>query len=87
MKNKVNVKIVNILTKELSYAEYASSLLENEMKVYEKKYKMYWKDFVDKFEKGEIGDEKKWFTWYGLALSTKDWYDTKKEIEKAIRAA
>lgn len=87
MKSNISVKIKDILTKELSYADFASSALKNEMKVYEKKYKMSWIDFINKFEKGEVGDEKVWFTWYGLALSAKDWDETKNEIKKAIRTA
>jgi menaquinone-dependent protoporphyrinogen IX oxidase len=84
MKANISVKIVDLLTKELLYADFASSALKNEMKVYEKKYRMSWHNFINKFEKGEIGDEKAWFTWYGLALSTKDWDETKSEIKKAI---
>ncbi|MEK7517605.1 MAG: hypothetical protein AAB583_03575 [Patescibacteria group bacterium] len=58
--------------------------LLTEMRPYEKKYSMSWKDFVDKFEAGKLGDDRIWFRWYGLALSTKDWDDTKKEIKKTI---
>lgn len=87
MKTNISVKIVDLLTKELTYADFASTTLKDEMKVYEKKYGMNWQDFINKFEKGEIGDEKVWFTWYGLALSAKDWDETKNEIKKAIRTA
>ena len=87
MKINVSVKIADILTKELSYADFASSVLKREMKVLERKYSMSWMDFIDKFEKGQLGDERVWFTWYGLAMSAKDWDDTKKEIAKTIRAS
>ena len=87
MKTNISIKIVDLLTKELSYADFASNALKDEMKVYEKKYNITWKDFISKFENGEIGDEKVWFTWYGLALSAKDWDDTKNEIKKTIGAA
>ena len=87
MKTNISVKIVDLLTKELSYADFASTALKDEMKAYEKKYSMSWQDFISKFEKGEIGDEKVWFTWYGLALSTQDWDETKNEIKKAIGTA
>ena len=85
MKSTVSVKIADILTRELSYADFASSSLKSEMKIFEKKYHMNWNDFLNKFEDGKLGDDRAWFTWYGLALSTKDWDDQKKEIEQAIR--
>lgn len=87
MKSNISVKMADILTKELSYADFVSSVLKREMKSFERKHNMSWGDFIDKFEKGKLGDERIWFTWYGLALSAKDWDDTKKEIEKTIRAA
>lgn len=84
MKTNISVRMADILTKELSYADFASSFLEKEMKVFEKKFHMSSRNFLDKFEKGELGDERVWFAWYGLALSAKDWNDTKKEIAKTI---
>lgn len=87
MKSKISAKIKDILTKELSYADFASDVLEREMRPFERKHNMSWRDFMDKFEKGKLGDERIWFTWYGLAVSATDWDDTKKEIEKTIRTA
>ncbi len=79
--------MVDILEKELSYAAFAVESLKSETKVFEKAYKMSSNDFMVKFEKGKLGDEKEWFTWYGLVLSIKDWDDTKKEITKTLRTA
>lgn len=87
MKTHISATITDLLTKELSYADFASNVFKKEMSVFEKKYSMDWKDFIDKFEKGKLGDERVWFTWYGLATSAKDWDDTKKEIEKTIGTA
>ena len=84
MKTNISVKIADILTKEFSYADFASSTLKREIKIFEKKYSMNSRDFLDKFEKGMLGDDRVWFTWYGLAISAKDWDDTKKEIAKTI---
>lgn len=80
----VSAKIVNILNRELSYADFALDTLKREMKIFEKKYNMDSQDFIDKFEKGKLGDARVWFTWYGLALSAKDWDETKTEITKTI---
>lgn len=87
MKSKISAKMTDILTKELSYADFASGVLKREMRSFEKKHNMSWRDFIDKFEKGKLGDERVWFAWYGLAISAKDWDDTKKEIEKTIGAS
>jgi hypothetical protein len=84
MKINISKKLTEILTKELAYADYASNNLKNEMKAFEKKYGLQWEDFLTKFEKGELGDKKEWFSWYAIVMNRKDWDDTKKEIEKTI---
>jgi len=83
----MSLKIMDLLKKELGFVDFALSKLKSEMKPYEKEYLMQWKEFVYKFEAGKLGDDRVWFTWYALAASAKDWYDTKKEIEKTIRAS
>lgn len=87
MRTAISVKLAEILKKELSYTDFALTTLKDEARGFEKEYSMSSKDFLNKFEKGELGDERKWFNWYGLALNLKDWYDTKKEIEKTLRVA
>lgn len=84
MKTKISAKIIDLLKRDFSYADFAFNKLLSDMKSFEKKYSMTWKEFVDKFESGKLGDEKKWFSWYGLAISAKDWDDTKNEIKKTI---
>lgn len=34
-----------------------------EMKVFEKNHKMKTKEFIEKFNSGQLGDEEKWFDW------------------------
>jgi len=84
MKTKISVKIIDILKRDFLYADFAFNKLLSDMKLYERRYSMTWKEFVDKFESGKLGDDRIWFTWYGLAISAKDWDDTKKEIKKTI---
>ncbi len=43
---------------KLSMREYAK-----EIKVFEKKHKMKTKEFIEKFNSGELGDEGEWFDW------------------------
>jgi len=84
MKIKMSIKLTDLLKRELSYADLALNTLKSEMKGYEKEYSMTWKDFLNKFDSGELGDNREWFKWYGLAVSAKDWNDTKKEIAETI---
>ena len=84
MRIKLSTNLTRLLKRDLLYIDFALKTLREEMLPYEKKYSMNWEKFISKFEKGELGDDKVWFDWYGLALGTKDWYDTKKEIEQAI---
>ncbi|MBU4098431.1 hypothetical protein KJ980_02145 [Patescibacteria group bacterium] len=86
MKANISLKIVDILEKELSYADFAAKMLNNEIKIFEREYSMSSKSFLKRFEKGELGDDRKWFGWYCLLLSMNDWDDTKTEITKTLRA-
>jgi len=87
MKIKVTSTLKDILKRELVFADFAVKQLEIEMQPFEKKYSMEWKDFIKKFESGKMGDERILFEWYALASFTKDWYETKEEIEKTFRAS
>lgn len=87
MKTKISARIIDLLKRDFSYADFAFNTLLSDMRGYEKKYSMAWEEFVDKFESGKLGDDRIWFAWYGLAMSAKDWDDTKKEIKKAIRTS
>lgn len=75
---------MDLLKRELGFADFALERLKSEMKPFEREYSMPWKEFIDKFESGKLGDDRVWFTWYALAASAKDWDDTKKEIKKTI---
>ena len=84
MKIKIGIKLADLLKKEFTYADFAFNTIKHEMNIYEKEYSMGWKDFLTKFEKGTLGDDRVWFKCYGLALSAQDWDDTKKEIAETI---
>lgn len=80
----MSIRIMDLLKKDLVFADFALNKLESEMKSYEKDYSLSWKKFIDKFEEGKLGDDRALFTWYALAASAKDWDDTKKEIKETI---
>lgn len=52
----MSVKIVDLLKNELGFADFALERFKSEMKPYEKEYSMEWKEFMDKFESGKLGD-------------------------------
>ena len=35
----------------------------NKLKIFEKEYGMTSEEFLDKFNKGKLGDDKNWFEW------------------------
>jgi len=82
---KIGPKLIDILKRETAYADFALDSLNQDIIFYEKKYSMSWKVFLSQFEKGEIGDNRDLFKLYALVKFTQDWYDTKKEIGKALR--
>jgi len=78
-------KIKGLLKKEYVFADFALDHINSKMKNYEKRYSMSWKKFIYEFEKGNLGDDRAFFRWYGLAKSAIDWHDTKKEIQDTLR--
>lgn len=54
-----------------SYARFQK--FENECKEFEKIYKMDSELFLDKFNKGELGDDLQWFDWYASIRGKKLW--------------
>ncbi len=52
--------------REIIMMESKIALIEKEISSIEKKYNMSSKSFIEKFEKGELGDEQDYFGWWGL---------------------
>ncbi len=69
-KNKNDKIIEGTINKIIQYKidNYYKELkaLENELKVFEKKYKMETKKFFEDFEKGELGDSTDFVEWSSL---------------------
>lgn len=53
------------------------NLIREEIEGFKKRYGMSSEEFVNKFERGEIGDDQDYFEWWGLVRGLK-------EIEKKI---
>ena len=54
------------LQRELGLLESRARVLREEIEAFESKYKMSSKEFQEKFEQGELGDEQDFFEWWGL---------------------
>lgn len=51
----------------------------------EKKYGMTTSDFLEKFEKGSIGDEQDFFDWYAFHKLLSSWIRTKNALHPLIK--
>ena len=68
------------LEREVGLLEMKMRLAEEEIKEFERLYKMDSQKFMSSFENGELGDSQDYFEWWGL-LKGKD--AIAKEIKKA----
>ncbi len=59
------------LRRELALSEAKVNLIREEIEGFEKRYEMTPEEFVDKFERGELGDAQDFFEWWGLVKGLK----------------
>lgn len=59
------------LRRELTLSEAKVNLISEEIEGFEKRYEMSSEEFVDKFERGELGDDQEYFEWWGLVRGLK----------------
>ena len=57
--------------RELALSEAKVNLIREEIEGFEKRYEMPSGEFVDKFERGELGDAQDFFEWWGLVRGLK----------------
>ena len=78
--NDAELIIKRSLEREIGLLEMKMRLAEEEIKEFERRYKMDSQKFLSRFENGELGDSQDYFEWWGL-LKGKD--AIAKEIKKA----
>jgi hypothetical protein len=66
--------------REVILLESKINLVKSEIKQFEEKYHLKSSDFLEKFEKGELGDSQDFFEWWGLIKGLKTLED---RLEKA----
>ena len=59
------------LWRELALSEAKVNLTREEIEGFEKRYGILSEEFVDKFERGELGDDQDYFEWWGLVKGLK----------------
>lgn len=73
---KLNKEAKSLIKSSLNIEQNILSLglnkWENKLKEFEKEHKLSTEKFVSKFNKGELGDEKKWFEWLFAYKSSKE---------------
>jgi len=70
------------LNRELNVLKAKIRVVEVEIRDFEKKYEMSSEEFLEKFDKGELGDSQDFFEWWGLLKGLER---LKKEIERVRR--
>jgi len=70
------------LNRELNVLKAKIRIVESEIRDFEKKYEMSSEEFLERFDKGELGDSQDFFEWWGLLKGLER---LKKEIERVRR--
>lgn len=53
--------------------------LQDQLKIFERKYGWSTSEFLSEFENGKVGDDDNFFKWYVFAMAMKDWQTSKKK--------
>ncbi len=73
------------LEREFNISSRAISFYKKHIKSLEKKYRMTTSAFLEKFEKGDMGDEQDFFDWYAFHKLLSSWIRTKNALQPLIR--
>ncbi len=76
-KKTMRPEVVEVLMREKSASEMAIARLQEKIRPLESRYGWTTEEFLEKFEKGEAGDEQDYFLWYALAEAIEDWKRTR----------
>ena len=80
-------EVVEVLVREKSASEIAIARLQEKMRSLESRYGWTTKEFLEKFERGEAGDEQDYFLWYALAEALEDWKRTRDGLVELLNGA
>jgi|GEM_PF-3485936 len=74
------------ISRELAITNAQESKYREEIEKYERKYKMDSKEFLKKFDAGELGDNEDFFHWAVAIDALKHWADKKRASETILES-
>ena len=77
-------EVVESLKRELSICNVALSNMKEKLEKFEIKYAMNTKEFNEKFEKGQLGDDQDFFEWNAYKEYYNDWQNRKRALEEVL---
>lgn len=80
-----NAEIKTSLKREYSLYSNAMAFYEKALEGFEHKYKLSTRDFLAKFEAGQLGDDADFFEWYSFAKLLSRWRKAHAAIRSAIQ--
>ncbi len=80
-------EVVRVLEREQRVCEMAIDRLKERSHPLEQEYGWSTKLFLEKFNAGEVGDDKAFFHWYALAEAIQDWQQTGESLKELLITA
>jgi len=77
----LNQFVVSAVQREVSIGNFLVNRYKEKLGFFEKKYNIQTKDFLKKFESGELGDAEDYFEWFSAAEAEKHWENKLKELK------
>ncbi len=81
--------VIRALEDELRKLEIEISLIRDRMRMYEQRYGMSSQEFRERYEKGDLGDEEDYMSWYGelvfLEKTRREYEELRRVVEDALR--
>jgi hypothetical protein len=78
--------VIRALEREKAICELAVSRLRERCRELEEKYGCTTREFQQRFNAGEMGDEQDLFVWHSLVEAQKDWQETCDHLEELLDA-
>jgi len=78
-------EVIDSMKREDNICKLAVEHLRKECALFEKKYRMPTRIFLQKFNRGKVGDEQDFFKWYALAEGLKDWMKTREALRELLK--
>lgn len=75
--------VASAIRKEKKEGKYLRDHFQKKLKAFEEKHDMKTKEFVEKFNSGELGDHEDFFEWKAIHKGLKHWENKLKTLDNA----